>query len=175
MDTPHLQCVRPPAPRYAALEPARAFLQLPCHRCRCPSACFTAACHGVTHSFGAGAWAAALSRGRGGRREWSASELIRNRRQTRHGTAWNRRSGASVDPERAAGIDNDALHPCALPIVAPPVNVITGRVNFRNIGLAPPIGFAIPGQIRVISHAYTPFPTVSPSAQAGQPADIPLG
>ena len=45
----------------------------------------------------------------------------------------------------AAGIDDDALDACALPIIAPPWDIIAGNVEFGDVGLSPAQATAVPG------------------------------
>ena len=53
---------------------------------------------------------------------------------------------ARVVGDDAAGVDDNGLDLRALPLGAPPGDVIADRILFRDVGLAPQVGAAIPGR-----------------------------
>ena len=52
---------------------------------------------------------------------------------------------AGIISDDAASVDDDALDACALPIIAPPWDIIAGNVEFGDVGLAPAQAAAVPG------------------------------
>ncbi len=52
---------------------------------------------------------------------------------------------ARVVGHNSAGVDDDALHSGAFPILAPPRDVVRRRIVLGDIGLAPPQRVSIPG------------------------------
>jgi hypothetical protein len=53
---------------------------------------------------------------------------------------------AWVIRDDASGVDDNGLHVCALPVLAPPADVVSNGILFRDVGLAPPVGAPVPGQ-----------------------------
>src|SRR5258708_1213612 len=55
------------------------------------------------------------------------------------------RKFARIIRDDAAGVDDDTLRRCALPLFTPPGDVVANGIFLRDVGLAPADGFAIPG------------------------------
>ena len=52
---------------------------------------------------------------------------------------------AGIVRHNAARVDDYALHLCALPIIAPPGDVISHSIRFCDVRLPPALGAAVPG------------------------------
>ncbi len=52
---------------------------------------------------------------------------------------------AGVIGDDSAGVENHSLHAGAFPVPAPPVNVVSGRVDLGDVGLAPAERATVPG------------------------------